>query len=269
MVTLVGEVATNAEPDGVIRLRAVSCPGRDGSPALHGVTLDVQRGETYALLGGHGAGKTTALDLVVGLLRPDRGQVRVVGRDPCADPTTVRHQLSYIGGSSGLHDTLSPVDNVRFFLSLVGQANRASRITVTGVLRQVEIPDRYLDVPVRTLPRWVAVSTQLALAILRQTTVVVLDDPTLGLDSRAASGLHRSLGIVRQGGTTILIATSDVVLAGGVADRTGVLVHGQLTIEHERARWLDRSVVELYNEYLGDAGPFGSESPWLKHGAAT
>jgi ABC-type multidrug transport system ATPase subunit len=249
--------------DPVVELTGVSIAGRDGLPVLHKLDLAVRRGEVYVALGGHGTGKTTLLDIVAGLVRPDQGTVEVrltaSGEAPghpgaAAERVDPRPHLVY-AGSNGLHETLTPVDNVRFFLSLAGHRTRPSRLEIENLLREVGVPDEYLHVRLGRAPRGVPTLVHLGLAAFRGVPLVLLDDPTLGLDSADAHAFQRSIRFVRDRGGTVLLATSDVMLAGGAADRVGMLGAGRLAITHERTHWLDRSALELYAEYLGEPGP--------------
>jgi ABC-type multidrug transport system ATPase subunit len=269
-VTVVTGDPTAAEVP-FVQLTGVSLAGDDGLPVLDELDLAVRRGEVFAVLGSHGAGKTTLLDVVAGLVRPEQGTVELrltasaeatagppehQGRrkpDPTAGPESVdrRRHLVY-AGSNGLHERLTPVDNVRFFLALAGCAARPQGLEIENLLREVGVPDACLGLRLGLAPRAVPALVHLGLAVLRGVPLVLLDDPTLGLDSADANAFRASVRFVRDRGITVLLATSDVMLAGGAADRVGMLAAGRIAFVRERGGWFDHSALELYAEYLGE-----------------
>lgn len=251
----------------LVELNGVTLARPGGVPVLYQVDLAVRRSEVFAVLGSHASGKTTLLDIVAGLVQPDRGEVRLRLSDASnalsTDPGDRRRHLVY-AGSNGLHATLTPVDNVRFFMALAGSPKRLTRLEVENLLRDVGVRDEYLRVPMRRTPRAVPALVHLGLAVLRRTPLVLLDDPTLGLDSADAHQFQASLRFVRDHGITVLASTSDIMLAGGAADRVGILAAGRIAFVRDRTGWFDQSALELYTEYLGDPpSPVRNSRPLL------
>lgn len=216
---------------------------------LSTTSFEVHRGELYAWLGGPGAGKTAIVDLVLGFDRPDFGTVDVLGLDPASRPREVRSQIGFIDGRGRLPGPMTPVQNLEFLASLTATA--PSTAENFNALRLMGLPDRYFDAPIEELPTSAHVLVCLALAYLRRPPLLVLDDPTVGLDSVAAATFIDALAEFRRRGTTILLTTSDVLVAAKVADHVGVMKAGNKVAERHRDQLLQASLTALYADYVG------------------
>jgi ABC-2 type transport system ATP-binding protein len=209
----------------------------------------VERGETYGLLGGPLSGKTMVTDLLLGFRRPDAGSVAVLGRDPGVATPRLHKDVSFADGRAALHGPLTPLQNLALLCRLSG----APWVHHDGAnaLRRMGLPDRHLDRATETLPGPSNLSIMLALAWLRRTPVLVLDEPTHGLDTLAIAVFLESLHDFRSTHTTILLTTSDVLVAAKAADRVGILKRGEKVAERRRSQLLQESLTALYADYVG------------------
>jgi ABC-2 type transport system ATP-binding protein len=233
------------EPVIVFRHVSVSRP----SGRLSALSFVLGEGESYAWLGGPGSGKTVIVDLVMGFCRPDFGATVVLGHDPVAAPMQVRRRVSFIDGRGRLPGPMTPVQGLMFLASLSSVPTDTAGCI--NALRMMGLPDRHLEVPVDELPTAAHVSVSLALAQLRSSVILVLDDPTVGLDSVATAQVTDALAAFQRKGTTILLTTSDVLVAATAADHVGILKSGTRVAERHRHQLVQASLTSLYADYIG------------------
>jgi ABC-2 type transport system ATP-binding protein len=195
--------------------------GYAGRTVLHGLDLAVHAGEIYALLGANGAGKSTALNLFLGFLRPQAGTVRVQGIDPAAEPEKARRQLAYIPENVALYEHLSARENVAYLLHLAGAS--------AGL--DAAAHDRRVGGFSKGMRQKVAIG----LAVARQVPALLLDEPTSGLDPQAAADFHALLDALRAKDVAVLMVTHDLLGAVDVADRIGFLEGGRLAAQVQAA----------------------------------
>jgi ABC-2 type transport system ATP-binding protein len=218
---------------------------------VSGVSLDVGSGDVFAVLGGPGSGKTRIIDLVMGFRRPDQGSVQVLGLDPATSARAIRQQVAFVDGRGRLAGPMTPVENLQFLARLVTSASPHG--TLVNALRTMGLPDRYLAEPIESLPTSAHVSVQLAIAWMRKTPVLVLDDPTTGFDSVATATFTEIHGEFRSAGVTVFFTTSDVLVAARSADHVAILKGGEKIAERRRHQLIQESLSALYADYVGRA----------------
>jgi ABC-2 type transport system ATP-binding protein len=197
--------------------------------ALDGLDLELGAGGIYALLGANGAGKSTTLNLLLGFLRPDAGEVRVDGVDPGADPFTARQRLAYLPEQVSLYPTLSGVENLGYFAALGGHAR--SDTELKGLLARVGLPQADHAVALARYSKGMRQKVGIAIALAKDARVLLLDEPLSGLDPAAANEVTRLLREIADTGVAVLLATHDLFRARRVADRIGILRAGQKRAE--------------------------------------
>ena len=172
--------------------------------ALKGVGLEIAPGQIFGLIGANGAGKSTFIRLLVGASRPTSGYLRVLDLDPLRDAAKLRQQIGYMPQSPALYEDLSAAENVRFF----GQAHRLDKLKlrVAEALEFVELSER-ADDPVSTLSGGMRQRVSLACAVVHQPTLLLLDEPTAGVDLKLRSAFWRHFSALADQGTTILVST--------------------------------------------------------------
>jgi ABC-2 type transport system ATP-binding protein len=192
-----------------------------GIAALNGITLSIPRGQVYGLLGPNGAGKTTLIRAIVGLVRVDEGDVRVYGhRMP---DRGVLSNVGYMTQAAALYLDLTAEENVRFFASLYGLGD------VAEALRFVDLYDRRKSVTA-TLSGGMRTRLSLACALVHRPELLLLDEPTVGVDPQLRAQLWDGLRRMAAGGTTILIS-SHVMDEAERTDRLGLILGGRLLAE--------------------------------------
>lgn len=190
--------------------------------ALDGVSLEVRRGEVYGLLGPNGAGKTTLIRCLVGLVRPDAGEVSVLGR-PVPD-LSILGQVGYMTQSAALYPELSVLENLRFFASVYGAEREVER-----ALRLVELEDRRHAV-VAELSGGMRTRVSLACAVVHRPRLLLLDEPTVGVDPQLRAQLWERFRAMTAEGSTIVVS-SHVMDEAERCDRLGLIRAGRLLAE--------------------------------------
>jgi ABC-2 type transport system ATP-binding protein len=226
--------ATGAQ--AAIRVRAlerVYQPKRQATPvhALRGIDLDVPRGSLFGILGPNGAGKTTLVRVLTTLLVPTRGTASVEGFDVVGQATEVRRRVGFVfGGERGTYDRLSALDNLRFAAELYRIPKRAQQRRFGEVLEQVGLTDRAKD-RVETYSRGMRQRLHIARALLHEPDVLLLDEPSSGLDPVAARALRALVtGLVEQG-KTVLLTTHYMFEADELCETVAVLCGGRIVAQ--------------------------------------
>lgn len=192
--------------------------------ALAGLSLSVKRGEIFGLLGANGAGKTTLIKILIGALTPDAGQVSVLGYDPQRQTHALRRQVGYMPQQLALYDDLSARANVRFF----GSAHHVPRLNqrVQEVLNFLALGDRAGD-PVHGFSGGMRQRVSLACALVHQPKLLLLDEPSTGVDPRLREALWSHFRELAAQGVTILVSTHQMDEALH-CDRVAVMRDGLL-----------------------------------------
>jgi ABC-type multidrug transport system ATPase subunit len=195
--------------------------------ALAGIDLTVTAGTLAALLGPNGAGKTTLVRIIATLARPDAGRVRVFGYDVATQARQVRARIGLTGQYAGLDDALNGHDNLILIGRLAGlnrgqAASRAAELTAA-----LDLADA-IDRMVRTYSGGMRRRLDLAASLMHNPDLLVLDEPTTGLDPASRRQLWAVLGALRAAGTTMLLTTQYLEEADRFADIVHVLQHGKI-----------------------------------------
>src|SRR6478735_1791539 len=194
---------------------------------LDGLDLEVARGEVVALLGPNGAGKTTTVRILSTLLRPDAGTVTVAGYDVVRSPGAVRAAISLTGQYAAVDELLTGEENLRLMARLahLGRAEARSRPAALLELFDLTAAARR---PVKTYSGGMRRRLGLAASLLSRPQVLVLDEPTTGLDPRSRNDVWSVIGDVVRAGTTVLLTTQYLDEADRLADRVAVVDHGKV-----------------------------------------
>jgi len=220
----------NAGPSGpILEVQAVR-HAFGARQVLRGVSLEVQAGEIYALLGPNGAGKTTLVRAICGRLKPDAGAVRLVGRDPYRDGQA-RAALGLAPQALALYPQLTVAENLQTFASLAGVRGRKAVGEAVARAMAVTRTAERSGALVRQLSGGFQRRVNIAAAILAGPKLLVLDEPTVGVDLSAKTAIGEALAQLKADGVGILLVTHDLEQAGALADRVGFLRDGEKVLE--------------------------------------
>src|SRR5439155_11351905 len=191
-----------------------------------GLFFDARPGEIVGLIGPNGAGKTTTLKILVGLLRPDYGLVRVKGNDVLADPISYKADVGYMPEAPTLPEYLTPNE----FLGYVGRIRNLPRDRMAGRTRQLltilDLAPK-ADETIASLSKGMKAKLAFAAAIIHKPSILILDEPLIGIDPAGQHLLkERLMGIARAGGT-VLVSTHQLDTAERLCDRVAIVNHGR------------------------------------------
>ena len=189
--------------------------------AVRGVSFSVNRGEILGLLGPNGAGKTTTLECLEGLRQPDQGQLAIMGVDPTHDGTRLRDVIGVQLQTSGLPPDMTVAEAMRFICAYHGLAPRTDLLARMGLAEHAAQTYAHLSTGQQR-------RLALTLAIAHRPPVVILDEPTAGLDVASRTELHQLMQELRDEGTAVLLATHDMAEAEKMTDRVAILLQGQI-----------------------------------------
>ena len=194
------------------------------SPALVGLDFEVGRGEVFALLGPNGAGKTTTLEIIEGIREADKGSVTIAGLDAFSRREEALAKAGIQLQAQGLPPAMSPREALAFF-----SAYRRKRAR-PGILERFGLGP-YLDRPARELSTGWQRRLALALALAHDPELIILDEPTAGLDVESRNALHAAIAEERERGASVLLASHDMAEVEKLADRALILVKGRKVAE--------------------------------------
>lgn len=196
--------------------------------ALAGVDLTIERGDWMALVGPNGAGKTTLLRSVIGLIRPDEGSIEFEGR--AIDPSIRRASMGYAPQDNALHETLTTREHLTYFSKLLGLDHATRRKRVEEALEFVQLKDRQHDL-VKGLSGGMKRRLNIGCAVLNHPRILLLDEPTTGVDPLSRAAIWSMLRQLREEGTAILHATHRLDEVEFLCDAATILGEGRVLYE--------------------------------------
>jgi len=216
--------------------------------ALNDINLNISKGEIYALLGPNGAGKTTTINLILGFLAPDSGSISVAGLNPSKNKTDVRKTMAYIPENVSLYPHLSGIENLDYFCKLTGlkYGNNALR----GFLNQCGLQEEAHQNKIAGYSKGMRQKVGIAIALAKNASVLLLDEPASGLDPSASSELSALLKKLATDGTTILMASHDLFRVRETANRIGILNQGKLVKELDAKSVSANDLESIYLNFM-------------------
>jgi ABC-2 type transport system ATP-binding protein len=203
--------------------------GRKERVALESVTFDIARGETVAILGQNGSGKSTLVRLLSTLLLPDGGSAAIFGHDVEADARAVRRLVNRVSVEASFFKKMSSGENLSYAARYYGMTAGQTRDKIPAILDRVGFPSDRRNEPMENLSRGMQQKVALARALLTSPVVLLLDEPTTGLDPRSKLEVQNFIREIRTShDSTILLCTHDLGEAEILAERVGILDRGRL-----------------------------------------
>jgi ABC-2 type transport system ATP-binding protein len=218
--------------------------------AVVDVSLTLAAGEILAFLGPNGAGKTTTIKIIAGLIRPDAGSVRILGRDPHTEPGALAQVGAVLEGNRNLYWRLTPLQNLEYFGVLRGLSPKAARQRGLELLETLGLGEKG-EVAVQTLSRGMQQKVAIAVALLHQPALLLLDEPTLGLDVEAAQAVRSLIRQIAASGRAILLTTHQLDVAEALSNQVAVIERGTILVQ--------APTQELIRQFASAAGTYRIE----------
>jgi ABC-2 type transport system ATP-binding protein len=195
--------------------------------AVDGVSFRADYGETIGLIGPNGAGKTTTVSIVAGLMNPDSGEVLIEGKRVKRDTDPVKLKIGLVPQDMALYDQLSALDNLTFFAALYSLAGTKAKQAIDAALTLVALSDRAGD-KVGTFSGGMKRRLNLAAALLHDPQILLLDEPTVGVDPQSRNAIFDNLETLKKRGKTLIYTTHYMEEAERLCDRIVIIDHGKV-----------------------------------------
>jgi ABC-2 type transport system ATP-binding protein len=200
--------------------------------AVNDVTMSIRRGEIYGILGANGSGKSTLIRLVSTLLTLEGGRVEVFGHDVERDEMKVKQLINRVSVDAAFFKKLSPHENLAYAARLYGMDARSARVDAIRILARLGVGEKRLSRPVEQMSRGMQQKVAIARALLTSPTVLLLDEPTTGLDPRSKLDVQTFIEEVRDThDATIVLTTHDLAEAERLCDRIALINDGRMVAQ--------------------------------------
>ena len=198
--------------------------------AVDSVSFEVRPGEIYGLLGPNGAGKTTSISMISGLLQPDAGEIFVAGSSFAADPQKAKRIMGVVPQELAIYEELTGRENLEFWGRMAGLSSRDAKSRTTELLEALTLTERAKEA-VKNYSGGMKRRINLGCALLHRPKLLLLDEPTVGIDPQARLNILEFIRNLRATGTAILYTTHYLEEAESLCQRIGIIDHGRLLAE--------------------------------------
>jgi ABC-2 type transport system ATP-binding protein len=199
----------------------------NGHAALDGVSFTVEEGSVFGLLGPNGAGKTTTIRILTGLIKPTSGKANVLGHDIASEPIQTKANIGVVPEASNIYEEMTARDNLVFSAELYGVPKSERRIRADELLKEFRLDDRAGDI-VQGFSRGMKRRLTIACALVHRPKLLVLDEPTTGLDVQSARQLRDQVRHLNSMGVTVLLTTHYLEEADQLCDRIAMITSGKI-----------------------------------------
>ena len=211
--------------------------------AVNGIDLAVGEGDLFGLLGPNGAGKSTTINLILGLLKPDAGSVTVLGDDSRSTTDTVKRQIGYVPQDMAFFEELSGIDNVTYWGRLYGLRGPALQTAVKNALDFTGLWDRRKD-KAKDYSGGMQRRLNISCAIVHNPKVLIMDEPTVGVDPQSRNSILESVKSLASGGTTVVYTSHYMEEIEALCDKVAIMDHGQVIAAGELHDVIDEHTEE-------------------------
>ncbi len=227
------------------------------------VSFEIQPGEIYALLGPNGAGKSTIIKMIAGLIVPTAGEIFIRGEKSSAShPVLYKNLSAILEGTRNVYWRLNPLENLHYFANLRGIPDHMIKDRALELLQYMDIDAKKKNLS-QHLSRGMLQKLALAVALITDPSVLLLDEPTLGLDVASARRIKDMvLDLAKNQGKAILLTTHQMNLVEEVADRVGIIRQGELVVEGSLSEL--KAIFQNFIYKFRVRGPFPLPANWKK-----
>ena len=218
--------------------------------ALRGVDLEVERGALFGFLGPNGAGKTTTIRCLLDLIRPNAGEIRVLGLDPQADPVAVRSRTGYLPGELSMEDSLKVEGQLRYYNDLRG--NKIDQGYVRELAGRLDLD---LSMPIKNLSKGNKQKVGVVQALMHRPELLLLDEPTAGLDPLMQQEVYRLLREAQADGATVFFSSHIISEVEALADRVAIIREGVIVEEAKPSQLVSMAMRRIWVRFLEEVNP--------------
>jgi ABC-2 type transport system ATP-binding protein len=220
----------------------------NGLMALNNLHLKIEDGEIYGMLGANGAGKTTTINLMLGLIKPDGGFAKINGFDCYSKRNELTKQIGYIPENVQLYTYLTGIENLKYFSRLAGL--KYSNDELKNILINCGLSGEFINKRLEVYSKGMIQKVGIAIALAKKSKVLILDEPSSGLDPKAANELSDILINLSKNGTTIFMASHDIFRTRETCNRIGILKQGALLNEILASDVSSNELEKIYINYM-------------------
>ena len=217
--------------------------------AVNDLTLTIEPGEIFTMLGANGAGKTTTLMVALGFTEPTAGTVKICGVDVTRDPLEAKRHVAYVSENVMLYGNFTARQNLEFFTKLGGR-KQVEASEYDEVMERVGLQRDAFDRRVKGFSKGMRQKLGIAIAIMKNAEVILLDEPTSGLDPKSGAEFLQLLAELREENKAIWMTTHDIFRAKQIADRVGIMVEGNLVKIFTRDELGQEDLESIYVEFV-------------------
>ena len=216
--------------------------------AVDNLSLEIKEGEIYGLLGSNGAGKSTTLNILLGFLTPDSGTALINGVDTTGNAYEARNQIGYIPENVSLYPYLTGVENLDYFCKLNDINHSPEKLE--GFLEKCGLNKEFHNMRTETYSKGMRQKVGIAIALAKEASVYLLDEPASGLDPLASNELSALLRKLASNGAGILMASHDIFRIRETCNRIGIIKNGELLKEMDTSDVSTNELENIYIEYM-------------------
>lgn len=222
--------------------------------ALSQVSFQVKEGSCFGLLGPNGAGKSTTMKIITGVTEEGSGTVRVLGLEHRKEAAAIRKQVGYVPQELTLYELLSAYDNLAFFGEMYGVRGTELKRRIGEVLEHVGLSDRAKD-PVKSFSGGMKRRINIAAALLHRPKLVILDEPTVGIDPQSRNHIFEMIRQLKQEGVTVIYSTHYMEEVEALCDDIAIIDHGKVIAQGSLDLLLGQYTTQAVYAELLDGGP--------------
>lgn len=232
----------------MIKIDNLSKRYEDGILALAHLSLEIQEGQIFTLLGSNGAGKSTTINIICGFIPPTTGDVIINNCSLKNQPVEIKKHIAYLSENVLLYNQFTGYQNLQFFAKLSGK--HLSKTELENMLRDIGLQDSFIHKNVETYSKGMRQKIGIAIALVKDASVFLLDEPFSGLDPKAAFDFQNLLLRLRNEGKTILMSTHDIFRAKELADVVGIMKDGCLVMIKNKEDLEYEDLQKIYLDYM-------------------
>ena len=216
--------------------------------AVKDLSIQIEEGEIYGLLGSNGAGKSTTINILLGFLKPDKGEAFIDGINVTANVDSARKKIGYISENVNLYPYLTGIENLNYFCKIAGEDYNDEALS--KILNDCGLDSDAINKKVGSYSKGMRQKVGIAIAFAKKAKVLLLDEPASGLDPLASTELSSTLKSLAKKGAAVLMASHDIFRVRETCDRIGIIKNGSLIDQMDTSKVTTNELEKIYIDYM-------------------